>query len=74
MEALHRLLQVLVGSAGASVLMELQNILEVWLWQGWDLRGRFKAVKGGSMQDLPRACCGQGVPAQDRPLWGQRDG
>jgi len=48
MEALHRLLQVLVGSAGTSVLMELQNILEVWLCQGWDLQGRFKAVKGGS--------------------------
>ncbi|XP_040537636.1 uncharacterized protein LOC112533354 isoform X8 [Gallus gallus] len=31
MEALHRLLQVLVGSAGTSVLMELQNILELLL-------------------------------------------
>ena len=74
MEALHRLLQVLVGSAGTSVLVELQNILEVWLGQGWDLRGWFKAIKGGSMRDLPRTCCGQGVLAQDRPLWGQRDG
>ncbi|XP_052535271.1 maestro heat-like repeat-containing protein family member 6 [Tympanuchus pallidicinctus] len=31
MEALHRLLQGLVGSAGTSVLMELQNILELLL-------------------------------------------
>ncbi|OXB62607.1 UNVERIFIED_CONTAM: hypothetical protein H355_016814, partial [Colinus virginianus] len=31
MEALHHLLQVLVGSAGASVLLELQNILELLL-------------------------------------------
>ncbi|XP_065605768.1 maestro heat-like repeat-containing protein family member 7 [Cyrtonyx montezumae] len=31
MEALHHLLQVLVGSAGASVLPELQNILELLL-------------------------------------------
>ncbi|POI23606.1 hypothetical protein CIB84_012647, partial [Bambusicola thoracicus] len=31
MEALHRLLQELVGSAGTSVLMELQNILELLL-------------------------------------------
>lgn len=33
MEALDSLLQVLVGSAGASGLLELQNILKVWLWQ-----------------------------------------
>ncbi|XP_040425004.1 uncharacterized protein LOC121075611 isoform X2 [Cygnus olor] len=32
-EALDSLLQVLVGSAGASGLLELQNILKVWLWQ-----------------------------------------
>ncbi|XP_021265315.1 maestro heat-like repeat-containing protein family member 7 [Numida meleagris] len=31
MEALHHLLQVLVGSAGASVLLELQNIVELLL-------------------------------------------
>ena len=47
MEALHRLLQVLVGSAGTSVLMELQNIVEVWLRQGWDLGEWFKAMTGG---------------------------
>lgn len=54
MEALHRLLQVLVGSAGTSVLMELQNILEVWLRQGWDLGEWFKAMKGGIYTRSPQ--------------------
>ena len=65
MEALHHLLQVLVSSAGRFVLVELQNIMEVWMWQRWGLRGWFKATKEGSTRGPPRACCGQGVLAQN---------
>ena len=59
-EALDSLLQVLVGSAGASGLLELQNILNVWLWQRLGFVGSLPRRKEGPTSGPLSAWCRQG--------------